>query len=264
MNWIKTTLFPTSSAKMSTAHPDFERTCLQSCDGCDDIQHAKIPDFLLKKISDEDMSGSVKTYDRHLLIKVSSKVDIKYWPGHVDEWKALQDVMGRFDGLKWTICTDVVDKDEIDEEARLEDLEHVDLVLFPDRNVLKDIKLSDLGHGIETILNQDMVLEKTTEKHVLVCAHTRRDKRCGVAGPLILQEMKKHVMPEDGIRLLASSHIGGHKFAGTMIIYPYGIWYGRVLPCHAGQIINDTVKQGKVIEELFRGTMTIRKEDVSW
>jgi (2Fe-2S) ferredoxin len=65
------------------------------------------------------------------------------------------------------------------------------------------------------------------------------------------------------------SHVGGHKFAGNTILYfppgmkgrdekghglaGCGIWYGRVEPKHVEGILRETVGEGKVIEELFRG-----------
>jgi len=66
------------------------------------------------------------------------------------------------------------------------------------------------------------------------------------------------------VRIASISHIGGHKFAGNVIIYippaftenalkGVGIWYGRVEPRHVEGIISATVLGGKVIKELFRG-----------
>jgi (2Fe-2S) ferredoxin len=65
------------------------------------------------------------------------------------------------------------------------------------------------------------------------------------------------------------SHIGGHKFAGNVIVYlppglktedgeahplaGHGIWYGRVEPKHVEGIVGETILKGRVIEELFRG-----------
>ncbi|CAG8794271.1 4468_t:CDS:1, partial [Racocetra persica] len=34
-----------------------------------------------------------------------------------------------------------------------------------------------------------------------------------------------------------------------------GIWYGRVIPCHAKNIVETTVLDGKVIQDLYRGSM---------
>lgn len=59
------------------------------------------------------------------------------------------------------------------------------------------------------------------------------------------------------------SHVGGHKWAGNVIVYippsfksplaGKGIWYGRVGPEHVEGIVKETVVGGKVIKELFRG-----------
>jgi len=62
------------------------------------------------------------------------------------------------------------------------------------------------------------------------------------------------------------SHIGGHKFAGNVIVYippvlgnqghplaGQGVWFGRVEPKHVEGIVSETIEGGRVIKELFRG-----------
>lgn len=133
---------------------------------------------------------------------------------------------------------------------------------------------------------------------VLICGHGGRDMRCGITGPVLQDEFSKsldkvglHVessaveinFAEGEKRLIGDgeekkritarvgliSHIGGHKFAGNVIVYVppgmrtadgakhplegCGIWYGRVEPRHVEGIVRETVMGGKVIEELFRG-----------
>ncbi|CAG8465852.1 1887_t:CDS:2 [Ambispora gerdemannii] len=101
---------------------------------------------------------------------------------------------------------------------------------------------------------------------ILICSHRRRDKRCGTAGPILKSEFENvlrtrgldtETRPNDGVGVFMTSHIGGHKFAGNLIVYRngQGIWYGRVLPCHAKAIIQNTVIEGKVIKDLYRGSM---------
>jgi len=48
----------------------------------------------------------------------------------------------------------------------------------------------------------------------------------------------------------------GHKYAGNMIIYPAGIWYGRVKPCDVKGIIEKTIISGEIIPDLLRGSMS--------
>lgn len=132
---------------------------------------------------------------------------------------------------------------------------------------------------------------------ILICGHGGRDERCGVYGPLLRDEFRK-VLPGKGVEVLESpvrvereaatteqkqtarvglvSHVGGHKFAGNVIVYVppgartieggenplegCGIWYGRVEPRHVEGIVEETVMRGKVIEELFRGGINRRGE----
>ncbi|KAE9974972.1 hypothetical protein EG327_008609 [Venturia inaequalis] len=159
-----------------------------------------------------------------------------------------------------------------------------------------DSELSDhLLRGQEFHLEQASVMDVV----ILICGHGNRDQRCGVLGPLLQAEFQEK-LPKFGITLAESSagkqslskgtpklgssrddkmsarvglisHIGGHKWAGNLIIYfpiyykehpqakhplkGKGIWYGRVEPWHVEGIIEQTIKEGKIIRELFRGGM---------
>ncbi|KAK4050373.1 hypothetical protein OIV83_003442 [Microbotryomycetes sp. JL201] len=134
---------------------------------------------------------------------------------------------------------------------------------------------------------------------VLVCSHKRRDKRCHIAAPLLVEQFHRHLhrhdmevdergddihCPEDAsieswpvdgrdnrfdeelqgvkssqrVGLFHISHIGGHRYAGNVIIYlPNGasVWYGRVTPKDVGPIVEATILKGKIIPELLRGGM---------
>ncbi|KAF2770785.1 hypothetical protein EJ03DRAFT_342588 [Teratosphaeria nubilosa] len=116
---------------------------------------------------------------------------------------------------------------------------------------------------------------------VLICGHGNRDERCGILGPLLEAEFEDKLRrqnisilsdalgPERAASSLSArigliSHIGGHKWAGNVIVYVppglqnhplagKGIWYGRVEPQHVEGIVGKTILDGKVIKELFRG-----------
>ncbi|KAI5476930.1 sucrase/ferredoxin-like family protein [Pseudohyphozyma bogoriensis] len=131
---------------------------------------------------------------------------------------------------------------------------------------------------------------------VLLCSHKKRDKRCHITAPLLINQLHHHLEANglegdergddvtDGpaieewdaatreqkleeslkgvkvnggrVGIFKISHIGGHKYAGNMIIaFPNGtsIWYGRVLPSDIGGIVKSTIMDGKVIPELLRG-----------
>lgn len=132
---------------------------------------------------------------------------------------------------------------------------------------------------------------------VLICGHGGRDMRCGIMGPVLRSEFETQLArqgvdvlrgpvaidvpseaeaitgdfhkPAPTARVGLISHIGGHKFAGNIIIYlppsmktatgedhplaGHGLWYGRVEPQHVEGIIHETIGQGRVIENMFRG-----------
>lgn len=129
---------------------------------------------------------------------------------------------------------------------------------------------------------------------VLICGHGGRDVRCGVLGPVLRNEFEEK-LEREGIDVLKGpveatmgdaakieeqgeaktrarvgmiSHIGGHKFAGNVIIYlppklklageahplaGHGIWYGRIEPQHVEGVIKETILKGNVVEDKFRG-----------
>lgn len=139
---------------------------------------------------------------------------------------------------------------------------------------------------------------------VLICGHGGRDARCGILGPVLMKEFEGG-LPRAGVEVLDGpvplatpskhpreaitgpgasqtgeesgmnarlgliSHIGGHIFAGNVILYippsarlkggePHplrgmGIWYGRVEPKHVEGIIAETLGEGRVVMDLFRG-----------
>lgn len=115
-----------------------------------------------------------------------------------------------------------------------------------------------------------------THPVVLICGHGGRDERCGILGP-ILEDAFKKTLGDKGIEAEVGtiSHIGGHKFAGNVIIYlppgasgdghgnrqrgalnGTGLWYGRVGPENVEGIVEETVLGGRVIADLFRGGIT--------
>ena len=61
--------------------------------------------------------------------------------------------------------------------------------------------------------------------HIFVCAHGSRDVRCGVCGPVLMDKFNEEIQLrglKDQISVLACSHIGGHKYAGNVIIFSPG------------------------------------------
>ncbi|OKL56946.1 hypothetical protein UA08_07917 [Talaromyces atroroseus] len=135
---------------------------------------------------------------------------------------------------------------------------------------------------------------------ILICGHGGRDMRCGIMRPVLQAEFVRVLRGKgfsvnsdevtgtdnaattfDGpthANIASISHIGGHKYAGNVIIYippafvttspsspasasvsrpsplaGKGIWYGRVEPKHVEGLVEQTIFNGTVVEEHFRG-----------
>jgi hypothetical protein len=85
--------------------------------------------------------------------------------------------------------------------------------------------------------------------HLFVCCHGSRDRRCGKRGaPLAarLHELIEERGLADKIEVFQSSHVGGHKYAGNLLIYGSshpadGDWFGCLSAKDAAQVLDGLV-----------------------
>lgn len=85
-------------------------------------------------------------------------------------------------------------------------------------------KGTDWSNGFEAAdwsNTQELGLEAP---QVLVCTHGSRDRCCGVLGGFIFAQLKRH-LPDTTWQV---SHLGGHRFAPTILCLPLGLMLGRV------------------------------------
>ena len=64
--------------------------------------------------------------------------------------------------------------------------------------------------------------EKLKGSYVFVCSHGSRDRRCGVCGPALISRFKEEIELhglQGKVTVSPCSHIGGHKYAGNVIIF---------------------------------------------
>lgn len=114
---------------------------------------------------------------------------------------------------------------------------------------------------------------------VLTCGHGGRDQRCGIMAPVLEAEFARVLRARgftstgadtpatdrpDHANIGVISHVGGHKYAGNVVVYippgmtsnplaGKGIWYGRVEPKHVEGIVEETILGGRVVTDHFRG-----------
>ncbi len=86
----------------------------------------------------------------------------------------------------------------------------------------------------------------------LVCTHGKHDRCCARYGRP-LYEVLADGAEEDWV--WQTTHVGGDRFAGNVVVLPEGLYYGRVRPEDAWPLLDDHLG-GRVHLERFRGRST--------
>ena len=84
---------------------------------------------------------------------------------------------------------------------------------------------------------------------VLVCTHGTRDTCCAVRGRPIVASLAR-ALPE---QVWECTHLGGHRFAGTLLSLPDGACFGRLDPDTAVEVVH-AHRQGRTDPAHLRGT----------
>lgn len=85
---------------------------------------------------------------------------------------------------------------------------------------------------------------------LLICAHGTRDRCCGSSGTVLHMEMLAKA--NSSLRIWRASHLGGHRFAPTVITLPDGLCWGNVDAENMVDILNQSI-ESELAYPLFRG-----------
>ncbi|KAK4282331.1 hypothetical protein QN277_013722 [Acacia crassicarpa] len=247
-----------ASENVSTAAPD-------------DSKHG----FSRPEMYKENLAGTVDAYDRHVFVCYKKH---EVWPPRVEASESdplpkllATTVKSRKNDMtiktKITIC-------EAREEAGFLD---GDVLIFPGMIKYRGLTESNIDSFVEDVMVNGKpwsagVQEEIAGSHVFVCAHGSRDVRCGVCGPVLIEKFNREIELrglKDQVFVWACSHVGGHKYAGNVIIYSPGLdgkimghWYGYVTPNDVPEFLDQHIAKGEVIRHLWRGQMGPSVEEV--
>ena len=84
---------------------------------------------------------------------------------------------------------------------------------------------------------------------LLVCTHGRHDTCCAVRGRPVAEALSQR----HGDKVWECSHVGGDRFAASVVVLPDGTYYGRLDGSDAGDVI-DRHLAGTVTPEHLRGS----------
>ena len=205
------------------------------------------------------LAGSVKPYHRHVFVCTGRTS----WPERLEDEE----------GLLGTMASDVrglrdaegaVPKLTATDEPSSSDA-GFDLLVFPEAVRYRRVDAAGWravleGHLLGGEPAPGVDREPLPGRHLFVCVHEARDERCGRCGPPLLDAVSGAVAAAGlaDVAVRATSHVGGHKYAGNVLVYPEGVWYGYARPEDAGRIVREHLVEGRILEDLHRGSMLER------
>ncbi|KAJ3694735.1 hypothetical protein LUZ60_000112 [Juncus effusus] len=230
--------------------------------------------FQREEFGKASLVGTVAYFERHVFLCYKGP-DV--WPSHVESSES--DRLPRL--LAGAISSK---KGAMKKKTRLTicegedgtDSSNGDVLIFPDMIRYRRLTHFDVDNFVEEVLVKESEwlpgsAEAITGAYVYVCAHGSRDKRCGVCGPALIDKFKEEVGLrglEGQVSVSACSHIGGHKYAGNVIIFAKGEngevtghWYGYVAPDDVALLLDQHIIKGEVIDHLWRGQLGLSEED---
>ena len=86
------------------------------------------------------------------------------------------------------------------------------------------------------------------EKHYFVCTNGKRDRSCALRGAALYRAFAAQM----GANVWMTTHLGGHRFAPTLLSLPDGYCYGRIHPQDVAQFVKASA-QNEVWLDKVRG-----------
>ena len=209
----------------------------------------------------EPLPGTVKLYQRHLFVCTGR-----------DDWTAKIETDG---GFLQTLAEAIAGRaNDMPAKIKLTACDGprlgsgYDILLFPDNIRYLNVQPADLPALIEDHLVGNHIFsrlahENLTGQHVFVCTHGRRDWQCGQCGPPLIEAFQAELAARHlagDVTLWRTSHVGGHRYAGNVLIYPGGDWYGYVSPADVPHLIEQHLLGGEIVPGLWRGRMGLSPE----
>lgn len=211
--------------------------------------------------STEPLPGTVKLYHRHLLV-CTGRQD---WPEKIETGD------GFLQRLTSAIVQRRADRPSLVKVTACDEPTPgpgYDILVFPDNVRYRGVQENDIPLLVEEqVVNERLAAaiphQPLTRQYVVVCIHGRRDIRCGECGPPLIEALETVIVAQqlaDKMVVCGSSHVGGHMFAGNVLVYPTGDWYGYVTPADVSRLV-EHVARGQIVTDLWRGRMGLTQQE---
>ena len=91
--------------------------------------------------------------------------------------------------------------------------------------------------------------ERVEQPLILVCTHGRHDQCCANLGRPLVRTLRESSWAD---RVWECSHIGGDRFAANLVLLPHSLYFGRVEPDGASELLA-ALDAGRIDLARFRG-----------
>jgi hypothetical protein len=114
-----------------------------------------------------------------------------------------------------------------------------------DLDLLDDV----MGVDVEALASGTTTgMSRTDDPLLLVCTHGRHDPCCAERG----RPLARALAAAEPDATWECSHIGGDRFAGNVLAFPHGMYFGRVAPQDAASVA-DAYRAGRIDLPRYRG-----------
>ena len=131
--------------------------------------------------------------------------------------------------------------------------DHPSLAVFWGRSVGTEAALYHTEiEAYDELLDLDLTVpgsEPVGRPLLIVCTHGKHDRCCARYGRPLYEALEEQA--DDGW-VWQSSHVGGDRFAGNVVVLPEGLYFGRVEPADAWSLLDEYLA-GRIDLEHYRG-----------
>ncbi|KZT03600.1 uncharacterized protein LAESUDRAFT_610962, partial [Laetiporus sulphureus 93-53] len=100
---------------------------------------------------------------------------------------------------------------------------------------------------VEAVESKYALISRDTQLHLYVCTHAQRDCRCGDTGGEVAhalrQEVQKREMSAKQVLVGEVGHVGQHKFAANLLVFPYGDWLGTLQEFDVSTVLDEILEK---------------------
>jgi hypothetical protein len=129
--------------------------------------------------------------------------------------------------------------------------ERVEVSLYPQARRHHEVPLADVARVLTESDPDDG--ETITKPVIACCTHGVRDRCCALYGMALVSALRA-ATGADGVEIREASHLGGDRFAPTVLVLPSGHMYGHLDPSDADALI-DAVRGAATLRRCFRGSL---------